>query len=234
MKALLLIGLTLATAVGLRAADASPKQTVLTAAKKLAEQPNYTWRTTIVVPDDAPFKPGPTDGKAEKGGIAWFSMSFFDNSLQAVVKGTNGAAEMEGTWKSVEELEKEEGPPQFVALIVRNLRTPAKESADLAGYTKALTKDGDAYVSELTEEGAKAMQTFRMRDEGGSTVSGAQGSVKFWLKDGALTKYEFKLKGTISFNGNDFPNERTTTVEIKDVGSTKLGLPEAARKKVGG
>jgi hypothetical protein len=42
------------------------------------------------------------------------------------------------------------------------------------------------------------------------------------------------LKGKISFNGNDFPNERTTTVEIKDVGTTKLEVPEEARKKISG
>jgi len=56
--------------------------------------------------------------------------------------------------------------------------------------------------------------------------------VKFWLKDGELTKYEFNVKGTVSFNGNDIDQDRTSTVVIKDVGSTKVTVPEEAKKKL--
>ena len=111
-------------------------------------------------------------------------------------------------------------------MIVRNIKTPAKEAAQLAAAAKELKKEDNLYSGDLTEEGAATLQKF-----GPATVSDAKGSVKFWLKDGALTKYEFKLKGTIKFNDNEFPNERTTTVEIKEVGTTKLEVPEEARKK---
>jgi hypothetical protein len=43
---------------------------------------------------------------------------------------------------------------------------------------------------------------------------------------------KFKVKGTVNFNGNDFESDRTTTVEIKDVGTTKVTVPEEAKKKV--
>jgi len=56
--------------------------------------------------------------------------------------------------------------------------------------------------------------------------------VKFWIKDGVPAKYEFKVKGTVNFNGNEFENDRTTTVEIKEVGTTKVAVPEAAKKKL--
>jgi hypothetical protein len=36
----------------------------------------------------------------------------------------------------------------------------------------------------------------------------------------------------MSFNGNDREIDRTTTVEIKDVGTTKLTVPEEAKKKL--
>jgi phosphate-selective porin len=52
------------------------------------------------------------------------------------------------------------------------------------------------------------------------------------VKDGALAKYEFKLKGKIKFGDNEFPNDRTTTVEIKDLNNTKVEVPEAVRKKL--
>ena len=36
----------------------------------------------------------------------------------------------------------------------------------------------------------------------------------------------------MNFNGNDVEVDRTTTVEIKDVGITKVSVPEAATKKL--
>jgi hypothetical protein len=59
-----------------------------------------------------------------------------------------------------------------------------------------------------------------------------KGSVKIWLKDGVLAKYEYKVQATMSFQGNDMDIDRTTTVEIKDVGSAKVEVPEEAKKKL--
>src|SRR5439155_13884138 len=95
-------------------------------------------------------------------------------------------------------------------------------------------KDGDAYSGDLTEDGAKSLLTFGGRGGGGNApeISGAKGAVKFWVKDGVLSKYEFKVQGKVSFNGNDRDIDRTTTVEIKDVGTTKVNVPEEAKKKL--
>jgi len=35
-----------------------------------------------------------------------------------------------------------------------------------------------------------------------------------------------------NFNGDDIKIERTTTVEIKDAGKTKVDVPESAKKKI--
>ena len=63
-------------------------------------------------------------------------------------------------------------------------------------------------------------------------VSNAKGSVKFWIKDGVLTKYVLKVSGTRTRNGEDTDVERTTTVEIKDVGTTKITVPDEAKSKL--
>ena len=228
MKQLTPFGFMALFAGVLLAADA--KEEVAKSAKQLGEKPNYTWKTTIVVPDDAPFRPGPTDGKTEKGGFTHLRTSFFDNPIEVVLKGEKAAVTTEGGWQSLTEVENLEGPARFLGFIVRNAKLPAMEAAELASYAKDLKKEADVYSSDLTEEGAKAMQAFKT-SSGSATVNGATGSVKFWLKDGSLTKYEFKLKGTIKFNDNDIPNARTTTVELKDVGTTKVEVPDAAKKK---
>jgi hypothetical protein len=118
-------------------------------------------------------------------------------------------------------------------MMLRNFKTPATQATQVASFAKDLKKDGDVYSGDLTEEGAKTLLTFRPRSGGeGPSVSNAKGSVKFWLKDGALAKYELKVKGTVSFNGNEFDNDRTTTVVIKDVGATKVEVPEEAKRKM--
>jgi hypothetical protein len=56
--------------------------------------------------------------------------------------------------------------------------------------------------------------------------------MKFWIKDGSLTKYEFKVSGKREIQGEVRDIERTTKVEIKDVDTTKLTVPEEAKKKL--
>jgi hypothetical protein len=215
----------------LRGAEA--KDEVVNAAKQLGEKDNYSWRTTVVVPEDARFKPGPTEGKTEKGGFTLLNITFNDNEMKAVLKGDKGAAMMEGEWQSFSEMANSEGPGRFMAMRLRDYKTPAVQVTTLATQTKELKKDGEVYSGDLTDEGAKELLSFRPRGGGEApTVSDAKGSVKFWLKDGTLTKYEFKVKGKMSFNGNDFDQDRTTTVVIKDVGTTKVNVPEEAKKKV--
>lgn len=234
MKTLNLSVLATVLAGSLFAAEFTTKEAVTAAAKKLGDASNYAWKSVVVVPDEAPFKPGPTEGRTEKDGFTCFSMSFFDNPLQVVAKGDQRAVtDQDGNWQSVTDIEKEEGPGRFLGMIARNLKTPAKEASEIAGFAKDLKAEGDCYSSDLTEEGAKALQTFGPRGgDQGPSVSDAKGSVRFWLKEGALTKYEFKLKGLIKFGDNEFPNERTTTVEVKDVGTTKVEVPEGAKKKL--
>ncbi len=233
MKRSILSGLGVIIAGSLFAADPTPKDIVTAAAKKLGEQTNYTWTATVVVPEDAPFKPGPTQGKTEKDGFTTLSLSFFDNKIQAALKGGKAAAATEdGSWKTAEELDEQEGPGRFMGVILRASKRPADEAAEIASLAKELKKEGDVYASDLTEEGAKMLQTFKMPGSDTMAVNEAKGSAKFWVKNGILTKYEFKLKGKMKFGDNEFPNDRTTTVEIKDVNKTKVEVSEAAKKKL--
>jgi hypothetical protein len=48
-----------------------------------------------------------------------------------------------------------------------------------------------------------------------------------------LSKYEFKVTGkSTNFQGDPVDINRTTTVEIKDVGTTKITIPDDIRKKI--
>src|SRR5664279_6525614 len=103
MKKNLLSGTMALLAGSLMAADSSPKDDVKNAAAALGSQTNYTWHATVEVPADSQFKPGPTDGKTEKGGYTTLSISFGDNTSEGLRKGTNGAVKTDDGWKSVAE-----------------------------------------------------------------------------------------------------------------------------------
>lgn len=231
----LLFSATALLAGSLLAAEPSPKDDVTAAAKKLGDQSNYSWKTTVVVPEGSRFRPGPTEGKTEKNGFTHLTMSFGENTTEAVLKGDKGAVtKRDGGWDSLTELDNSEGARRFLGMMVRSFKTPAVQAAELVAATKDLKKDGDAYAGDLTDEGAKALLSFRGRPGGsdGPTVSDAKGSVKFWLKDGSLSKVETKVSGKINFDGNDRDVDRTTTVEIKDIGTTKVEVPAEAKSKL--
>ncbi len=224
-------------AASVMGADAGPAAEVKAAAAALGIQANYTWRATVEVPADSRFKPGPTDGKTEKGGYTTLSFEFGDTTTEAVKKGTNGAVKTDEGWKSLSEAMKDDGnggfnPTLFIARMVQNYKVPAVEAASLAEAAKELNQDANVISGDLTEAGAKDLLTFRRgRNAGdGPTVANPKGSVKFWIQDGKLVKYQYHVQGTVSFNGNDRDVDRTTTVEIKDVNSTRIDVPDDVKK----
>ncbi len=229
MKKQALFGIVTLLSAPLMAQDTSQTD-VSTAAQALANQPNYSWKQTVVVPPDSQFQPAPTDGQTEKDGYTFVSTSFGDNDVKWVIKGDKFAVyTADNGWQAPSEMD-DQGPGRFMGAMIRNFRTPAQQATNLLAGVKSLTKSGNVYSGDLTDDGAKSLLTFRRG--GQATVSNAKGSAKFWISNGVLSKYEFKVTGTVSFNGNDRDVDRDTTVEISNVGTTKVAVPDDAKKKL--
>jgi len=239
MKKNILFGMMILAAGPLLAADSSPKDDVKAAATALGDQANYSWHTSVESPNGGGRFNGPTDSKTEKGGYTMLSMTRGDNTIEAVLKGTNGAIKTpDNGWQSLAEATQDNGGgfnrTMFLARSLQDYKTPDLQAAELADAAQELKSDTNGISGDLTEDGAKALLSFRPRggDGGGPAVSDAKGSVTFWIKDGQLVKYQFHVSGTVSFNGNDRDIDRTTTVDIKDVGTTKIEVPDDAQKKL--
>ncbi|MEN9674955.1 MAG: hypothetical protein RIS76_851 [Verrucomicrobiota bacterium] len=246
-RTLLMTGL-LGLASLLSAADSSPKEDVLGAVRKLAAAPNYSWRSTTDSGAAAGggggrMRPGPTDGRTEKDGLTQLSMARGETTTEAVMKGDKAAIKTQDGWKSLAEASEGAGggqgggqgnPGRFLARTLQGYKVPAVEAQDLLGKVKELTKSGDAWSADLTPEGAKELLTRGPRRGGGDgpQTSNEKATAKFWVKEGVLTKYELHVQGKMNFNGEDRDIDRTTTVEIKDVGTTKIEVPEDAKKKL--
>ncbi len=236
MKKNIMIGTLMALAGLVLAADSSPKDDVLAAAKKLADKGNYSWKTTMDLGANSPFQPGPTEGKIDKDTV-WLSASMRDNTMEAVKKGEKVAVKGDSGWEAGS---TEAGggfdPVTFMTRRMQNLKAPAAELEDAVGKVKELKKDGDVYSGDLTEDGAKsllAMGGFGRRGGTPPAAKNAKGTVKVWMKDGMISKYETKVQGTVAGrDGEDRDVDRTTTVELKDIGTTKVNIPEEAQKKL--
>jgi hypothetical protein len=236
MKKNILIGALLLTAGSLLAADSTPKDDVTAAAKKLAGT-SYSWKMTMDLGPNSQFTPGPTEGKIEKDGYTWLSSSFQDNTSIGIAKEKKVVVKTDEGWKTGEELGDGGGgfdPNVFMARRLQNLKTPAAELEELASKVGELKKDGDVISGDLTKEGAESllMGNFRRPGANRPPPKDAKGSVKIWLKDGEVSKYETKVSGKIDRNGEEQEMQRTTTTEIKDVGKTKVEVPDDAKKKL--
>ena len=223
-------------------ARADEKEDVKSAAKKLADAKSYSWTTKTELGGGGNFRPGPEEGKTEKDGFTLLTFSFGDNTTEAVLKGSKGAIKTEDGWKTLEEATADGGggggfnPGRMLAFRLQNYKTPAQMVEEACDKVKEVKKSGDAYEGELSEDAVKQLLRFR-RPRGnnagnGPEISNAKGTVKLWTKDGVLSKIESHIQGTISTPNGDRDIDRTSTTEIKDVDSTKVEVPDEAKKKL--
>lgn len=252
MKTSLLFALALFAAPVL--ADTAPADDVKAAAKKLAEASSYAWTTTTTVPDSGNnrgFRPGPTDGKTEKDGYTVLVSKFGERSSESILKaGKHVTKSQDGAWRTPEEAraarearqgqgngdgDRRRGGNWGGGRALENFKAPAQQAEELAAQVKELKKDGDVLSGDLNEEAVKSLLSFRGPRRDGSEApapTDAKGTAKFWVKDGVLAKFETHVTGKVSFRDNEVEIDRTTTTEIKEVGSAKVEVPEEAKAKL--
>src|SRR5437773_6728145 len=105
MKTFLLtiVGATVLT-LSTRAAEADLKASVSAAAKKLAEQSGYQWKTTLRTEGGGPFGGNAsTSGWIEKDGYTWVSSTSPQISFEFARKADKSAVVLEGNWMTMEQ-----------------------------------------------------------------------------------------------------------------------------------
>lgn len=214
---------------------ASPAEVVADAARRLDNKPNYSWATTMKEADGSAGKLGTIEGKAEKGGVTGLSFSVGGLPVTVCMKGEKGAANAMMGWQTFDQIAQMGGTPAAVVRYLRSSKTPAAETTFLAGKVKELTAADGAITGELQDAAVQDLLLFGTRQSEGAAApktTEARGAVKFWIKNGALTKFEVKISGKVTAGEKESAINRTTTVEIKDVGTTKLVVPDEAKAKL--
>jgi hypothetical protein len=139
-------------------------------------------------------------------------------------------------------------PATFMVRRFTGFKAPVAQLQDIVTKAPDVTKGDDAYTAELSPDDAKALFPTRGGRRGGGaggagaaggapptppTITNPKASLKFWITDGVLTKYEVHTTGTISFGGQDRDIDTTNTTEFKDVGKTTITVPDDAKTKLG-
>jgi putative heme-binding domain-containing protein len=250
MKRFCYVGLAFQAAVaalGLAADNPDLKAAVEAAAKRLAEQPSYTWQSSVRA-GAAPARGfraagtiggDPTTGQTQKDGYT----SVKQPGLQFAAKRGKYAVLFDGYWMTLEQAASrpaENGgrnPVQFNSNVVTNYKLPPAQVEDLLSKASDFRADGDAIaatlsgaaVNELLSGGASGARGGRAA---GGPVANAKGMVKFWTSGGILSKYEVALVGSREFRGEPIKLDRTTTTTISNVGTTKPALAADAQEIV--
>ncbi|MBI5693292.1 MAG: hypothetical protein HZC55_24705 [Verrucomicrobia bacterium] len=250
------LALTLAAAF----AHAGPSEDLTAAAAKVAAAPSYAWTVTMEFANSQ-FPAVPVQGVTEKGGCTLTTMTFNGNTRQTVRQGENVVTQnREGEWMTMEELRQQFAPNSggggaggatgggqggrgagrggFGLLGGGGMREPARDAQQLAGKLRDLKIADGAITGDLAAEDAAGLLAFGRGGRGGNQpapgVKNASATARFWLKDGALAKYAVSVKGTVTTpNGDEREVDLTTTTEFAEVGTAKVAIPEAARKKLG-
>ena len=249
MKRIAWIGI-LGLASSLVAAAPDLKADLKAASKKLEDAGGYAWTSTSKSEGAGGgnnnanrFQPGPTEGKLDKDGLVWLKSTQGETATEAYLKAGKSAIKSGEGWKAGSEFDLtaqggqgRRDPGMGMARRLQNFKAPATEASSLVDKVGDVKDEGEGVFSgPLSEEAVKELLTRFGRPGGnnnGPQVTEPKGSVKFWLKDGMLVKYELNTQGKFSFNNRDFAMNRTTTVEFKEAGSVAIEVPEEAKKKL--
>lgn len=212
---------------------AEPKAELANAIKKLGEQPNYSWTITQKTEgsETASRRDGKIEGKAEKSGLVLIKATAGETAYEVAFKGEKVIVNFNEDWIEPSELPVDEGRVEQRLKALKT--TPLDQASSLADQSKDLKMDPSGeYSGELSPE--NALSLFGQLGRRAKEATAAKGTLRFWTKDGRLSKYEWKVQGKISVGAEkrEVDISRTTTVEIKEVGSTKISLPEGARNRL--
>src|SRR5262245_6428875 len=143
-------------------ADEDPKAAVLAAAQRLAQQPSFSWQTTVQGGGGqargfrAPGFVGgeAATGQSERDGYTSVSQP----GLQFVTKGGKAAILYEDLWMTLEQAAArsdaggQRGPGQLNAAAVSGYKLPAARAAELVSQATDFKRDGDAITAALPAE----------------------------------------------------------------------------------
>lgn len=235
------LALTAALAGSAAADPAGSADDLKSAVRKLSEAASYTWSVESSAAGDTAEKyaAGPLDGKTEKGGFTWIRTRETP-PIEIGLKAQKMVVRLDEGWALEQDLASGARlRPHANLTLVRSLKThprPAAQAALLLKHSKDLKEGVPGYFTATLEEaGVKELLRQSIRMGRNPEVTPKDGTVAFTTRDGVVVRYEYSLHGDVSYPApaaSTWTAELRSTVDIKEIGTTSVELPEEARKKL--
>jgi hypothetical protein len=255
MKKLVLPAIAAALAVA--NTRATPLDDVAVAAQRLADAANYSWASNEKTLRGPITMATSVKGATERDGFTVAKKTMnnprgSDYVEDTVYWGTQVAYLRNGSWKTEQELRAAAGGRSGVTVVGNGIgksgravgvmtatsqndappsaSRPAQMILWILAQVKNVTVSGDAFIVDLSYDYIARVMRGNGRNGPLVVSPNSTGSAKFWINGGVIAKYQIQIKA--SYENSDAPAaERTTTVEIKNVGSTDVAVSAEARAK---
>jgi hypothetical protein len=203
---------------------------------------SYSWSEVTI--ESGRSSPTKIEGRADVKGVTAVSIVLTNRTIEGYLLGNKAYVTCaQKNWKSEPLLGKGESPGALMTRLIRSATPPAEEIELLLNNGQKLKKNGDVISGDLPESTAKKLLEnaekrarkidLADRNGGRKEAKAVRANVTLWTKDNVVTKYEVRLTGKIDIDGKETEVVRTRTIEIKDIGTTKVDVPEKARQKLG-
>lgn len=223
----------------------TPDEGLDKAAAKAAEMTNYSYKTTTTVEglgkDGGVGKPVTIEVKIEKDKpwqVKGGATEAFKQGEKVIVKDGDAWKEMAKPGKPADG-SKPDRKAMAVNLALRGLKAPHEQVKDIGTKIKEVKREdsdgGACYSGELTEDAAKEFGAMQSGKAAGKNATFKYtGSVKVFVNgEGSITKLEIVTEGKGAVKDQEMTIKQTRTIEISEVGSTKVEVPEEVTKLLG-
>jgi hypothetical protein len=107
---------------------------------------------------------------------------------------------------------------------------PHEELAIIVSSYRDLEVAADVATGRLSDVGAALLL---VRDEASDvTLLDAAGSFKLWLRDGRVARYQLRLEGVVLVGRKKMPARLSSDTVLRNVGSTRVVVPDEVRLKL--
>jgi hypothetical protein len=126
------------------------------------------------------------------------------------------------------------GNPNSYSNLQLTLSPPHEEIAIIVNNSTDLQVEGEGLSGTLSETGAKLLLVHAGQSQ--LTPLAASGTFRLWVRDGTLYKYQVRLEGTIAVSAGgdrrEVPVHQTSITLLSGAGTTRVDVPEAARRRL--
>jgi len=228
-----IIRITAIVACSAALAWADEKSDIQSAVGKLAASDSYSWTTTVTTDHLTTTIEGKT-----QAGLTADVITYHDTHWSAFVKGDKIIIQASGSWMSAADIinafpPTQRNPDGAAANAMRDFKLPATVAADMLTDARKLQLADGGYSADLAEAAVKEVlftsRVYNLDRSALPDITDCAGTVRFWVSDGLVTKYEVHATGMVSFNnGRARPEDRTVVTEIGDVNVTSVDIPADA------